>query len=170
MSSKNKKDIENINTQKDIVENDELLKKDSIIKSHEDKYLRLFAEFDNYKKRNNKERIELLNMASCNIITSLLPIIDDFDRVIASYENNTDIETIKKGILMIFNKLNKILIQNGLKPINAVNKKFDTQLHDAINNIKVKDDDKKGIIIEEIEKGYYLNDKVIRFSKVIVGI
>jgi molecular chaperone GrpE len=127
-----------------------------------DKYLRLVAEFENFKKRNLKERIELLKSAGEEMITSILPILDDFERAIQA-------GPLAEGIDLIYNKLVNILSQKGLKAMESKGKNFDADLQDAIASVPVEDASMKGKVIEEIEKGYYLNDKVIRHAKVVVG-
>ncbi len=133
-----------------------------------DKFLRLFAEFDNYKRRTQKERIELLQTAGKDVIVSLLPVLDDFDRALKATEASAD-DPIREGIVLIQNKLQSILNQKGLKEIESNNMAFDTDLHEAITNIPAPSDELKGKVIDTMEKGYTLNDKVIRFSKVVVG-
>jgi len=134
-----------------------------------DKYLRLYAEFDNFRRRTNKERAELLQTAGKEVIVSLLPLLDDFERAARSMENATDINAVKEGVVLVQNKLNNILSQKGLKPMESIGHPFDAELHEAITNIPAPADEEKGKVIDEMEKGYYLNDKVIRFAKVIVG-
>ncbi|MFD2147178.1 nucleotide exchange factor GrpE [Mucilaginibacter antarcticus] len=134
-----------------------------------DKYLRLYAEFDNFRRRTTKERVELLQTAGKEVIVSLIPVIDDFERAAKSMENATDINAVKEGVALVHNKLNNILSQKGLKPMEAIGQPFDADLHEAITNIPAPTADMKGKNIDEMEKGYYLNDKVIRFAKVIVG-
>lgn len=134
-----------------------------------DKYIRLFAEFDNYKRRTQKERIELFQTAGKDIIISLLPVLDDFDRAVKAMETATDIVSIREGVLLIQTKLNNILTQKGLKEIESTNTSFNTDLHEAITNIPAPTDAQKGTVIDTAEKGYSLNDKVIRFAKVVVG-
>ncbi|MDQ7949954.1 MAG: nucleotide exchange factor GrpE [Pedobacter sp.] len=134
-----------------------------------DKYLRLFAEFDNYKRRTQKERIELLQTAGKDVVVSLLPVLDDFERAIKATENATEISAIRDGIVLVQNKLKGILAQKGLKEMESIHTPFDTDIHEAITNIPAPSDDLKGKVIDELEKGYTLNDKVIRFAKVVVG-
>ena len=134
-----------------------------------DKYLRLYAEFDNFRRRTTKERIELLQTAGKEIVVSLLPVLDDFERAIKSMETATDVNPVKEGVLLVQNKLNNILSQKGLKPMESIGNAFDADLHEAITNIPAPTNDLKGKVIDEMEKGYYLNDNVIRFAKVIVG-
>jgi len=134
-----------------------------------DKYLRLYAEFDNYKRRTQKERVELLQTAGKDVIVSLLPVLDDFDRALKAMETATDVAPVKEGILLVSTKLKNTLAQKGLKDVESINKDFDTDFHEAITNIPAPSDDLKGKVIDEVEKGYTLNDNVIRFAKVVVG-
>jgi molecular chaperone GrpE len=134
-----------------------------------DKYLRLFAEFDNYKRRTQKERVELLQTAGKDVIVSMLPVLDDFDRANKATENATDISAIREGVQLVHSKLKSILVQKGLKEMESINTVFDTDLHEAITKIPAPTDELKGKVIDELEKGYTLNDKVIRFAKVVVG-
>src|SRR5690606_7147742 len=139
------------------------------ISNANDKYLRLYAEFDNYKRRTSKERLDLLQTAGKDVIVSLLTILDDFERAEKSMENAQDIVAIKEGVGLIHQKLRSILTQKGLKEMNAAGTAFDADIHEAITNIPAPSDDLKGKVIDEVEKGYYLNDKVIRYAKVVVG-
>jgi molecular chaperone GrpE len=134
-----------------------------------DKYLRLYAEFDNFRRRTTKERVELLQTAGKEIIVSLLPVLDDFERAFKSMDQATDVVAVKAGIELIHSKLNNILSQKGLKPMEAIGEPFDADLHEAITNIPAPTDELKGKVIDQMEKGYYLGDKVVRFAKVIVG-
>ncbi len=134
-----------------------------------DKFLRLYAEFDNYKRRTTKERIELLQTAGKDVIIDLLPVLDDFDRALKAMETASDIAPVKEGISLVQQKLRNMLTQKGLKEMNAKEQVFNPDIHEAITNIPSPNDDLRGKVIDEIEKGYYLNDKVIRFAKVIVG-
>jgi molecular chaperone GrpE len=134
-----------------------------------DKYLRLFSEFDNYRKRTNKERLELLKTAGEDVIISLLPVLDDFDRAIAVLDKNKAAGADVEGIKLISNKLLGILKKNGLEPMNAIGQPFDTDFHEALTTIPAPGEEMKEKVIDEIEKGYLLNGKVIRFAKVVVG-
>ena len=134
-----------------------------------DKYLRLYAEFDNFRKRTSTERRELLQTAGKEIIVSLLPVLDDFERAEKAMEKSTDIEALKTGVALIQNKLNNILSQKGLKPMQSIGQPFDADLQEAVTSIPAPTDDMKGKVIDEMEKGYQLGDSVIRFAKVIVG-
>ena len=134
-----------------------------------DKYLRLFAEFDNFKRRTQKERVELLQTAGKDVIVSLLSVLDDFDRANKAMEGATDVAPIREGINLVHTKLKNLLAQKGLKEMESINTVFDTDNHEAITKIPAPTDDMKGKVMDELEKGYTLNDKVIRFAKVVVG-
>lgn len=134
-----------------------------------DKYLRLSAEFDNYRKRTAREKLEILRNGGEEIMKGLLPILDDFDRCVLSLETAVDIDAVKEGVLLIQSKLLGFLKSQGLSEIEAAGADLDTSLHDAVTKFPVNDNDKKGKIIDIAQKGYRLNDKVIRFAKVIVG-
>ncbi|MFD2286570.1 nucleotide exchange factor GrpE [Pedobacter petrophilus] len=134
-----------------------------------DKYLRLYAEFDNYKRRTQKERVELLQTAGKDVIVSLLPVLDDFDRALKAMETAVEVAPVKEGILLVSTKLKNTLAQKGLKDVESINEPFNTDYHEAITNIPAPTEDLKGKVIDEVEKGYTLNDNVIRFAKVVVG-
>lgn len=134
-----------------------------------DKYLRLYSEFDNYRKRTNKEKLDLISTASSSVLKDMLTILDDFERAIANNEQVEDITAVKEGFNLIHNKFKNILEGKGLKQMNAKGEVFDSELHEAIANVPSPSEDLKGKIIDDVEKGYYLNEKVIRFAKVVVG-
>lgn len=134
-----------------------------------DKYLRLYSEFDNYRKRTIKEKLDLSKTASEDVISELLPVMDDFERAIISTTNSNDCEAVKEGVKLIYNKFKGVMEKKGLKPIIAIGEEFDTDFHDAITYIPAPSEDLKGKIVDEIEKGYLLSEKVIRFSKVVIG-
>jgi molecular chaperone GrpE len=134
-----------------------------------DKYIRKVAEFDNFRKRNAKEKIELIQTAGKEVITSLLEVLDDSARAEKQIYSTEDINQIREGIVLVFTKLKNILVAKGLKPMETLNQDFDPDLHEAITEIPAPTDDKKGKVLDEIEKGYYLNDKIIRYAKVVVG-
>lgn len=134
-----------------------------------DKYLRLYSEFDNYRKRTNKEKIELISTASAGVLKDMLSVMDDFERAIANNENSDDVSAVKDGFKLIHHKLRNLLEGKGLKQMDAKHQAFDSDLHEAIANVPAPSEDLKGKIIDDVEKGYYLNDKVIRFAKVVVG-
>ncbi len=138
------------------------------LEEQKDKYLRLFAEFDNFKRRNAKERIELIQTAGKDVIISLLEILDDCDRAEKQMEDSDDTAANKEGVLLVFNKLRNTLQSRGLKTMESVNTGFDVEKHEAITEIEVSEK-QKGKVVDEIVKGYYLNDKLIRFAKVVVG-
>lgn len=139
------------------------------LEEQKDKYLRLFADFDNFKKRNAKERLELIQTAGKDIITSLLPTLDDFERALKVTEAATDISAAREGMQLIHHKLLHSLQQKGLKAIESKNTDFNVELHEAITEIPAPTPEMQGKVIDEIEKGYYLGDKIIRFAKVVVG-
>lgn len=134
-----------------------------------DKYLRTVAEFDNFRKRSNKEKYELIRTAGKDVITDLLEVLDDVDRAEKQMNSATEIEEIKEGISLVFSKLRTKLAARGLKQMEVINVDFDADLHDAITEIEVPSKDQKGKIVDEIQKGYYLNEAIIRHAKVVVG-
>lgn len=150
-------------------ENQEVNKTEAELSEMKDKYLRLYSEFDNYKRRTAKERIDLAKTANQEMIVALLPVVDDFERARQSMQNAQDIESVKAGVELIFNKLAAILQQKGLTPMEATGQPFDAEIHEAITQIPAPDESLKGKVIDEVEKGYYLNDKVVRFAKVVIG-
>ncbi len=159
----------NVNTSEAVTEPSAEAKLKEDLALANDKYLRLYAEFDNYKRRTTKERVELLQTAGKEVIVSMLPVIDDFERAVKAMENATDVNAVKEGVLLVQSKLKNILTQKGLKEMDAKGTAFDADIHEAITNIPVPTDDLKGKVVDELEKGYYLNDKVVRFAKVVVG-
>lgn len=134
-----------------------------------DKYLRLAAEFDNFKRRNAKERVELIQTAGRDVITDMLDVMDDFERAQKQFETDEDIRHVKEGLTLIFNKLRNKLQSKGLKPMDSIGKDFNADLHEAITEIPAPSEDLKGKVVDEVVKGYYLNDKIIRHAKVVVG-
>lgn len=134
-----------------------------------DKYLRLYADFENFRRRTAKEKLEMISSASADVIKSVLPIVDDFERAKLSFESSTEIEALKEGVDLIYTKLYKTLEAKGLKSMDAKGEAFDAEIHESIAQFPAPTEDLKGKVIDEIEKGYYLNDKVIRYAKVIVG-
>jgi molecular chaperone GrpE len=133
------------------------------------RFLRLYSEFDNYKRRTAKERLDLLNTAGEEIMLALLPIVDDFDRAITSNEEIKDIATLKEGVNLVHNKLKSTLSQKGLENMDSLHKPFDTDNHEALTNIPAPKKKLIGKVVDVIEKGYFLNGKVIRHAKVVVG-
>lgn len=134
-----------------------------------DRYLRLYAEFDNYKRRTSKERVELMQSAGREVIGSLLTVLDDFDRALKMMETASDVSAVVEGIELISQKLKTILQQQGLKEMDVIGQPFDADFQEAITNIPAPDKSMKGKVIDELEKGYFLNDKVLRYAKVVVG-
>ena len=139
------------------------------LKEEKEKYLRLFAEFENYKKRTSRERIELFKTANKEVMSALIPILDDYDRANSQINDKNKTDEIK-GLLLIFNKMSEILKSNGLSDVKiSIGDVFDSEIHEAITQIKAPDENQKGKIIDVIEKGYQLGEKIIRFPKVVVG-
>jgi molecular chaperone GrpE len=139
------------------------------VKELKDKHLRLLAEFDNYKKRTLRERLELMSSASKDVIASLLPILDDFDRAKKSADDPNTAEGFSDGVTLVYNRLNAILQGMGLKVMESDGQAFDPEWHNAITEIPAPQEELKGKVIDTIEKGYMLNDKIIRHAKVVVG-
>lgn len=135
----------------------------------QDKYLRLTAEYDNYRKRTLREKMELLDGAKSEVLITLLPVVDDMDRAMGSVQDAKDIEAVRHGMNLIHSKFKAYLNQQGVKEVEALNKEFDTDLHEAVTKIHVDNKKKKGKVVDVIEKGYILKDRVIRFAKVVIG-
>lgn len=133
-----------------------------------DKYLRQAAEFDNFRRRTAKERMELIQTAGRDVITSMLDVLDDSERAQKQMETTENVQQIKEGIQLVFTKLRQTLAAKGLKPMEAIGKEFDADLHEAITEMDAGKE-MKGKVIDEVVKGYYLNDKIIRYAKVVVG-
>ena len=154
----------------DSVEDDEESEKlKAEVAEMKDKYLRLMAEFDNFKRRTAKEREELRQTAGKDVIQSMLVVLDDVDRATKQMESSSDLEKIKEGIGLVFSKLRNTLQQKGLKKMESLHTDFDADLHEAITEIPAGDEKLQGKVMDEIEPGYYLNDKLIRHAKVVVG-
>ena len=134
-----------------------------------DKYLRLYSEFDNYRKRTSKERIELFKTASQDLMVELIPVMDDFERALQNMDKKGDVKTIRKGVDLVYNKFKNTLDSKGLKHFKSIETEFDPEIHDAITKIPAPNKKMIGKVVDEIEKGYKLNEKVIRFAKVVVG-
>lgn len=159
--------------QEEIIEpadtNEETKKLEKELEEQKDKYIRLFAEFDNFKRRTSKENIELRQTAGKEVITSLLDVLDDMDRAEKQMQESEEKKILKEGILLIFNKFRKILESKGLKSIETLNTEFDVEKDEAVSEVAVEDEKLKGKVVAELQKGYFLNDKLIRFAKVVVG-
>ncbi len=132
-----------------------------------DKYLRMYAEFQNYRRRTSKERLDLMQTAGRDIVQSLLPVIDDFDRAKKAAESDDNIEPFSEGVMLVYDKFKSILAQRGVKEMESNGQAFDPELHEAVTEIPMPE--MKGKVIDTIEKGYYLNSKIIRYAKVVVG-
>ncbi len=152
-----------------VAEESEIEKLNEQLEEQKDKYIRLFAEFDNFRRRTAKEKIELIQTAGKDVIVSLLDVLDDLDRGEAQMQQSADVEQVKSGTQLIFNKLRNALQSRGLKAMESIKSDFDVEKHEAITEIPAPSSDLKGKVIDEVQKGYYLNDKIIRFAKVVVG-
>ena len=150
-------------------EESELEKLKAELEDQKDKFIRKVAEFDNFKRRTAKEREEMRQTAGKEVITDLLDVLDDCDRAQKQIEKTEENKVMKDGVLLVFNKLRNLLSAKGLKPMQTIHEKFNPDLHEAITEIPAPADDLKGKILDEIVKGYYLNDKIIRHAKVVVG-
>ena len=139
------------------------------LQEQKDKYLRLMAEFDNFRRRTAKERLELIQTAGKDIVISLLDVLDDCDRAEKQLQSNADIAVQKEGIHLVFNKIRSTLHGKGVKAMESIHTDFDTEKHEAITEIPAPNDKMKGKVLDEVMKGYYLNDKIVRFAKVVVG-
>ena len=147
----------------------EIARLQSEIAELKDKYIRQVAEFDNFRRRNAKERLELVQTASKDVLVSLLDVLDDCDRAQKQIEASDDVKAIKEGVFLVFNKLRNTIQQQGVKPMETINQEFNPDLHEAITEIPAPSPELEGKVIDEVKKGYYLNDKIIRFAKVVVG-
>lgn len=134
-----------------------------------DKYLRLSAEFDNYRKRTLKEKMDLTKMGGENVLLKILPVVDNLERAIQSIRETSDIEAVKHGIELIYSNFREFLKQSGIQEIDCLNQEFNSDIHEAMTKIPVPDPEQKGKVVDVIEKGYYLHDRVIRFARVVVG-
>lgn len=141
----------------------------AVIEEQKDKYLRLSAEFDNYRKRTMKEKAELILNGGEKSISSILPVIDDFERAIKTMETAKDVKAVKEGVELIYNKFMAVMAQNGVKVIETKDQPLDTDYHEAIAVIPAPSEEQKGKILDSVQTGYTLNDKVIRHAKVVVG-
>jgi len=134
-----------------------------------DKFLRLYSEFDNFRKRSLKEKIDMSRTASEDVIKDLLPVLDDFDRAIASMKDTDKVEAVKEGVELIYSKMKAIFTTKGVKEMKSIGENFDTDFHEAITSIPAPNEELKNKVVDEIQKGYLLHDKVIRFAKVVTG-
>jgi molecular chaperone GrpE len=150
-----------------MVEESALDKLEAELQEQKDKYLRLYAEFDNYKRRTSKERIELIQTAGKEVIQSLLDVLDDTDRAEKQMKTTDDLKVVREGIQLVFHKLRSTMQARGLKEMNAIGVDFNPDIHEAITEIQSPGNE--GKVVDQVEKGYFLNDKIIRFAKVVVG-
>lgn len=178
--NENTEELKEENTTDETQQNEEVATEEVVEKSEleiakeaaaaaNDKFLRLYSEFDNFRKRSAKEKIDLIKSASEDVIKNMLPIVDDFKRAMVHNAEVDDADSIKQGFELIFNKLYKSLEAKGLKKIDAMGEVFNADLHEAITNIPAPSDDMKGKIMDVVEEGYYLGDKIIRYPKVVIG-
>lgn len=169
---KNEK-LENKDTEKDETLEDNLREELSKVQEEKaelnDRFLRLYSEFDNYKKRTQKERLELIDTASENVILDILPVIDDFERAIEANEKIDDLSSMKEGFELIYSKLIQILKKQGVKEIPAKGELFDTDFHEAVTFIPAASEEEAGCVLDVIQKGYTMQDKVIRYAKVVIA-
>mgnify|MGYP000178520606 FL=1 len=171
-TQENQEQVENGSENAPTVEKEPLSELDQTkaeLAEQKDKYLRLMAEFDNYKRRTAKERMELIQTAGKDVIVSLLDVLDDCDRAEKQLTISDDIAVQKEGVQLVFNKIRTTMQAKGLTPMESIGKDFDAELHEAITEVPVPDDKLKGKVIDEVTKGYLLNEKIIRFAKVVVG-
>lgn len=152
-----------------VEEEGEMEKLKTEIAGQKDKYLRLLAEFDNFRRRTAKENLEVRQTAGRDVITSLLDVLDDSERAERQIQKTDDVDQVRQGVQLVFDKLRKTLQSKGLKPMESINTPFDVEKHEAITEIPAPNDKLKGKVLDEVQKGYYLNDKLIRFAKVVVG-
>jgi molecular chaperone GrpE len=152
-----------------VADESELEKVRAELEEAKDRYLRKVAEFDNFKRRSAKERVELIQTAGKEVITGLLDVLDDCDRAQKQLEESKDVSAIKEGVMLVFNKLRSSLQAKGLKTMETIHQDFNADLHEAITEIPAPTEDLKDKVVDEVMKGYYLNDKIIRYAKVVVG-
>ena len=173
MKSKKKKNLKEESEKETKVDSANEASEESVVKEinidFKDKYVRLYSEFENYRKRTAREKIDIITNASENVLKEIIPILDDFERAIANNENVEEISTIKEGFELIHNKIFKTLTNQGLTSMDSIGKSFDPDIHEAITKIPATKNKMKGKVMDVIEKGYTLNEKVIRFAKVVVG-
>ncbi len=150
-------------------DNEKIAELEAEVAELKDKYLRLFAEFDNYKKRTVKEKLDMMRNAAKDTLSSLLPVLDDFDRAKKTADDDATSEVFTEGVEMVYNKLRNAMNLLGVKPMETTGEVFDPELHEAITEIPAPSEDMKGKVIDTIEQGYYLNDTIIRHAKVVVG-
>ena len=147
----------------------ELEKLQAELAEQKDKFIRLYSEFENFRRRTAKEKLELSQQAGASVLKDLLPVIDDFERAQNAFETSSDVNALREGLALVYNKFYKTIEQNGVKPMNCKGQAFDPELQEAITQIPAPSKDLVGKVVDEVEKGYFLNDKVLRFAKVVIG-
>lgn len=152
-----------------VAEETEIEKLKAEIEETKDKYVRKVAEFDNFRKRSAKERIELIQTAGRDVITDMLQVLDDCDRAQKQIESSDDANAIKEGVMLVFNKLRNTLLARGVKAMETIHQEFNPDLHEAVTEVPAPTEELKGKVLDEVLKGYYLNEKIIRHAKVVVG-
>lgn len=168
----NESEVSQEETQEEVQEVEELTAEEKLtaeLAEQKDKFLRLYSEFENFRKRTAKEKIDLISTANEGLILSIIPVIDDFDRAQQAFEEATDVKAIQEGVTLIKDKFIKALEAKGLTAIETEDEVFDTELHEAITQVPAPSEDMKGKVVDCVEKGYKLGEKVIRYSKVVVG-
>lgn len=156
-------------TESTLTSEDEISQLKNEIEELKDKYLRIFAEFDNFRKRSMKEKLELMQTAGRETIEAMLPVLDDFDRAKKIAETPGSKEVFSEGVDLVYQKLYGVLASKGLKPMESTGQQFDAELHEAVTEIDVPNEELRGKVIDTLEKGYLLNDKIIRYAKVVTG-
>ena len=168
VTSSNENQIEDTETALPIAEEEAETEAGDPVQLEKEKYLRLYSEFENFRRRTNKERLDWMQTASKDLMVELLPVVDDMERAMKSMQQAGDVKSVE-GMELVFKKLYTTLEKKGLKPMQAQGESFDPEIHEAVTQFEAPTEDMKGKVIDELEKGYFLNDKVIRFAKVVVG-
>lgn len=168
VTSSNENQIEDTETALPIAEEEAEVEAGDPVQLEKEKYLRLYSEFENFRRRTNKERLDWMQTASKDLMVELLPVVDDMERAMKSMQQAGDVKSVE-GMELVFKKLYSTLEKKGLKPMQAQGESFDPEIHEAVTQFEAPTEDMKGKVIDELEKGYFLNDKVIRFAKVVVG-
>lgn len=168
VTSSNENQIEDTETALPVTEEEAETEAGDPVQLEKEKYLRLYSEFENFRRRTNKERLDWMQTASKDLMVELLPVVDDMERAMKSMQQAGDVKSVE-GMELVFKKLYTTLEKKGLKPMQAQGESFDPEIHEAVTQFEAPTEDMKGKVIDELEKGYFLNDKVIRFAKVVVG-
>jgi molecular chaperone GrpE len=168
VTSSNENQIEDTETALPVTEEEAETEAGDPVQLEKEKYLRLYSEFENFRRRTNKERLDWMQTASKDLMVELLPVVDDMERAMKSMQQAGDVKSVE-GMELVFKKLYSTLEKKGLKPMQAQGESFDPEIHEAVTQFEAPTEEMKGKVIDELEKGYFLNDKVIRFAKVVVG-